>query len=118
MSTTCVDHDACRFHAANACLRRVQPTAEVRDDFIELATKLAILNTNIETADNLGDVKLQKRLEAIVMYVFASSSMHFPELKVNVAPSTSSQRLSRRRRTAWGCSAGQLSRWEMLQSSR
>jgi len=117
MSTTCVNHEACRFHAANACLRRVQPTAEVLDDFIELATKLAVLNTNIESTDNLGDVKLQKRLEAITMYVFTGGGMHFPELKVNVAPSTSSQRLWRRR-TAWGRSAGQLSRWEMSRSSK
>jgi len=49
----------------------LQRTLDVRDDLIQLASKLSALNTVFTSYNKSGDTNLQERLEAIAMCVFA-----------------------------------------------
>jgi len=54
----------------------LQRTIEVRDDFIELASKLTALNAVVTNYNKPADTNLQERLEAIAMCVSAGGCLH------------------------------------------
>ena len=94
-----------------------QRAVEVQADFIELASKLAALNTVVKTYKKPSDTNMQERLEAIEMYVVARDYLHRPELDVSIALSINSRMPCRQKRTG-EYSVGHLSRWEMSRSLR
>ena len=74
----------CRFRGVDGDVGS-QRTVEVQADFIELASKLAALNTVVKTYKKPSDTNMQERLQAIAMYVVARGYLHSSELDISIA---------------------------------
>jgi len=97
----------------------VQRTIDVRDDFIELAGKLAALNEIATRYQGLGNESLEERLGALTTCVWLDRTLDYDETDTHhhhTAPSTNSLE------QLWRSDSGNrslepLNRWVMLQLS-